>query len=262
MEAKQLKFQGKSHTFREWSRILGIVEVTLRNRIRAGWSVRETLSTPLDIKKNTKTLPPRQYTCDGKSMTLAQWSRHTGIPYYVLVDRMQKLDRWSVEKALTTPVHEIRPCKKYSYAGNTLSLREWSKRTGISTTALYARLRRKLPPAKVFDPKVGKPWGGGIHRITYDGKTLPIYGWSKVTGISRQLLTVRYKAGVRPPELFKKPISTKPMLYTIKGVTKSIYGWAKKTGLDPHTIRARLKRGLTIEQALANTDLRCKEYRP
>lgn len=261
MKPKKLKLNGKSHTFREWSRILGIAEITLRNRIRAGWSVRETLSTPLDTKKNTKTYPPRQYTCGGKSMTLAQWSRHTGIPYYVLVDRMQKLDRWSVEKALTTPVHEMRSYKKYSFNGKTLSLREWSKETGVSTTVLYARIRRNLPPAKVFDPKVGKPWGSKVHNITFNGRTLPIYGWSKVTGISRQVLTNRFLSGVRPPELFEKPVRTKLKLYTINGVTKSIYGWAKKTGLDPHTIRARLKRGLTIEQSLANVNYRCKEYR-
>lgn len=41
----------------------------------------------------------------GKSLCLSQWEDETGIPSYVLSDRLGKL-KWSVEKALTTPVRK------------------------------------------------------------------------------------------------------------------------------------------------------------
>jgi hypothetical protein len=43
---KRYEFDGKSLTLVEWSEILGIGYDTLRGRLRSGWSVERTLSTP------------------------------------------------------------------------------------------------------------------------------------------------------------------------------------------------------------------------
>lgn len=45
----------------------------------------------------------RLITHDGRTMTLLQWSRETGIHYRTLNSRLDLLG-WSVEKSLTTPV--------------------------------------------------------------------------------------------------------------------------------------------------------------
>lgn len=42
-----------------------------------------------------------QYSHDGKTMCLAEWSRHLNIHFQCLYDRLQR--GWSVEKTLTTP---------------------------------------------------------------------------------------------------------------------------------------------------------------
>lgn len=47
----------------------------------------------------------RTLTLDGKTVSLIEWSAITGIPRRVISDRIDKL-KWSVELALTTPVHK------------------------------------------------------------------------------------------------------------------------------------------------------------
>ena len=261
MKPKKFRFNGKTLSLREWAKCLGIAEITLRNRLRSGWSVKAALATPVDEKKNTKTSAPRKYTYNGKSMTLTEWEKHTGIPYYVLADRLRKLDRWSIGEALTAPNRSLKAKKRITYRGETLPVREWSRRIGVPTNIIYSRMRRTDDLSKILSPKIERPWGGRVHRLTYKGRSMSLYQWSKVTGISRQVLTNRFLAGVRPPELFEKPVRSTLKLYTINGVTKCVNRWAKERGLETRTVRARLKRGLTIEQALANTNYRCKENR-
>ncbi len=43
---------------------------------------------------------------NGKSQTIAQWSRDTGIPYSVIYSRLTRLG-WTIEKSITTPVIEL-----------------------------------------------------------------------------------------------------------------------------------------------------------
>ena len=39
-------------------------------------------------------------TCNGKTMTMAEWSRESGVPYKVLIGRINRLG-WSVEDAIS-----------------------------------------------------------------------------------------------------------------------------------------------------------------
>ena len=261
MQPKLITYKGKARTISAWAQALGIADITLRNRLRSGWSVKAALTTPVDEKKNTKTSAPRKYSYDGKSMTLSEWEKHTGIPYYVLADRLRKLDKWSIGEALTAPNRSLKAKKRITYNGETLPVREWARRIGVPTNIIYSRMRRTDDLSRILIPKIEKPWGCRVHRVTYKGRSMSLYQWSKETGISRQVLTNRYLAGVRPPKLFEKPVATKLRLYTINGVTKCVNQWAKDNGIEARTVRARLKRGLTIEQALANVNYRCKEYR-
>lgn len=255
MKLKKFSCNGKVLTYREWSRELGISTITLRKRIQSGWSPERAFSSPLDKAKATKS-EQRIYTCNGLSMTLGQWAKHTGIPYYVIVDRVRKVDigKWTLEQALTEPNHALRSKKLLSYNGQTLSVSEWSRRIGVPTKVIYTRLRHTSDIAKVLSSKMGRRLGGKPNMVAYAGKQMSLYGWSKETGISRQLLSERYKAGSRPPELFASPKPSPKRLYTIGGRTQCVSAWAKETGLLPHTVRNRLNRGMTIEQALSPKD--------
>jgi hypothetical protein len=50
----QLVFEGKRRTPAEWSRIVGISGITIRDRIKRGWTVRETLTTPIRAVRHRK----------------------------------------------------------------------------------------------------------------------------------------------------------------------------------------------------------------
>lgn len=52
--------------------------------------------------KNTN----RFLSCDGKTMTVAEWARHTGIRYGTLVERLRA--EWPIDQALKTSVRKVR----------------------------------------------------------------------------------------------------------------------------------------------------------
>jgi len=47
----------------------------------------------------------KKYKHDGKSLTIPQWARETGLPQGTLVDRVK--NGWEIERALTTPSDQV-----------------------------------------------------------------------------------------------------------------------------------------------------------
>ena len=45
-----LEYNGERHSIPEWSKITGIKEITIRARLKRGWSVEKTLSEPTQEK--------------------------------------------------------------------------------------------------------------------------------------------------------------------------------------------------------------------
>jgi hypothetical protein len=43
---KYLTYKGKTKTIAEWARYLGVVEISLRSRIRSGWTTKRAIETP------------------------------------------------------------------------------------------------------------------------------------------------------------------------------------------------------------------------
>ena len=95
LRAVRLLFRGKDQTITEWAAELGIARGTITQRLAAGWSVDRALAEPATTGK-------RFLTHAGKRLSVAQWSRLTGIPYGTIHMRIQRYG-WSVERALTTP---------------------------------------------------------------------------------------------------------------------------------------------------------------
>lgn len=46
-----LEFNGESHCLTEWSRIVGISQSVLSNRLKRGWSIEKALTFPVDHRK-------------------------------------------------------------------------------------------------------------------------------------------------------------------------------------------------------------------
>lgn len=78
----------------EWARRIGIAPTTLTVRLRKGWPLEEALSKKGDrIPRGVKI-----YTHEGVSLTLRQWSEHTGINYMTLYSRIRM--GWTFEEIL------------------------------------------------------------------------------------------------------------------------------------------------------------------
>jgi hypothetical protein len=81
---------GETRTVREWSRLLGIKPITLRARLRAGFSVDEALST-------VRAPRAARHTLNGETLTVAGWARRLNWRSDSLRSRLQRMP---VEQAL------------------------------------------------------------------------------------------------------------------------------------------------------------------
>jgi hypothetical protein len=85
-------------------------------------------------------------TYNGETLTLAEWSRKTGIHVTTLCSRL--IRGWETEAALTKKPQKNPNASKKSSArmithnGQSQSVAEWSRATGISSLVIWRRLRR------------------------------------------------------------------------------------------------------------------------
>ncbi len=93
-----LTLNGKKQTMMDWCDELGFSLWTLTSRKRNGWSDYKTLTTPTNNNCQGLLL-----THDGRTQTLPAWARELGIRHLTLYHRIYT-SKWSVERALTTPV--------------------------------------------------------------------------------------------------------------------------------------------------------------
>lgn len=111
--AKPYSCGGRTLTLAQWSKIIGIKVKTLQARLDRGWSNQQTFETPL------RGITPRLhmswmkdaklYECDGKVLSLRQWSVVTGIPHQTLYARLGY--GWSIERAIHEPQHRHNPSR-------------------------------------------------------------------------------------------------------------------------------------------------------
>lgn len=77
---------------------------------------------------------------NGETKSLQQWADILGIKAHTL---SQRLDTgWSVEDAMTTPVHTEFGSNPITYNGVTLPMAEWSRRLGLSPNSVANRIAR------------------------------------------------------------------------------------------------------------------------
>lgn len=99
-----VEFQNETKTIAEWSKIIGISENLIMQRLNHGWTSNAALLTPIN-KLKTKHNITNEVLIEycGKTMNMSDWSRELDIPYYLIRSRIRELG-WSAEKAFTTPV--------------------------------------------------------------------------------------------------------------------------------------------------------------
>lgn len=82
----------------------------------------------------------------GQSLTLPEWAKVTGIPYYTLYARIHRY-RWPVKHALTLPLN-VGGFDTITFRGETKTVGEWASIVGIPTDALRLRLTRYRWPVE------------------------------------------------------------------------------------------------------------------
>lgn len=93
----KVEYQDQTLTVAEWSRVLGIHERTLFNRLGRGWPV-DRAFTEKPEPKAYKDSREAQYPAFGRSQTLTQWCQEYGIDRERVRGRLRM--NWSLEKAL------------------------------------------------------------------------------------------------------------------------------------------------------------------
>ena len=91
-----LEFNNEKHTINEWSRLLNIDRIIIKDRLRLGWSVEDALLKP--VKHQNKGI-----TFNNETHSMKEWSKITGISVKTLNYRYYTA-KWSIEKMLTTPL--------------------------------------------------------------------------------------------------------------------------------------------------------------
>ena len=103
MKRKKIEAFGKIQTIPQWSKETGLSKRVIWRRVEAGWAAEQALSTPLlsmGSKRNAVTV-----TAFGKTKTLCQWAKETGIHPATLRHRVRI--GMPAEMALT-----IKPAKR------------------------------------------------------------------------------------------------------------------------------------------------------
>lgn len=91
----RIEFNGENHTISEWADILNIDRGIIKDRLRAGWSISDALTTPVKFQSNGITF-------NGETHSWREWAEITGISYNTLIGRYYT-SGWTIENTLTTP---------------------------------------------------------------------------------------------------------------------------------------------------------------
>lgn len=92
-----ISFNNEQHSIADWAKITGISHTALKQRIAAGWTIEEALTTPQYSTNKTRNL-----TYNGITKRMSEWADEYGINYSTLQNRIN-LHGWDIERALTTP---------------------------------------------------------------------------------------------------------------------------------------------------------------
>lgn len=138
---KLLTLNGETKTLQDWSCFLGIREKLIWVRLLRGASVEEALAPKKTIQKLFKN--KIEFTLNGVTKTLEEWSKELGI-------RVKTL-RWRINKGL--PVEEIlaplklknksKPSRMdmYTFNGETRTIKQWSESTGVPVRTIRNRIK-------------------------------------------------------------------------------------------------------------------------
>lgn len=208
----------------------------------------------------------------GRTLTVSEWAKETGIDAHTIRGRMVKLG-WSVEEALTIKPKEIhrRPGQVRApvfieHEGRVQTISQWSKEKNISEDTIYQRHRGGFIGDLLFLPfsmcsaVTAQRNKDAALMYEHNGESRTIEGWSLICGVSKSTLWARMKKlGLTLGEamiqgdrrhLYKKIRPPKPLTdhgyMEYNGVRKRTRDWAMETGIPMTILQSRRKRGWSV----------------
>lgn len=200
--------------------------------------------------------PPRQVTANGKTLTVPQWAKETGITD-ACINRRVHVMGWSWERAVSTPSMHHRYQKGEKFKNWTL-VEDTGKRFGIGY-CVWACVcdcgQAKEIPTNRFSPRSinGLPKCPKCQRrgvVKAHGKEMTYEEWSKETGLSATVIRSRIYNGWPPERAISAQKNPKYRFLTHNGEPLLMTQWAKRLGLTKEGLRQRLER-MSVEEALS-----------
>lgn len=128
--------------------------------------------------------------------------------------------------------------------GETDTLRNWAKRTGLSCATIMYRINTKgMSIDDAFKPVSGKLL------LTIDGITLSSLEWSKKTGIPNQTIKRRLESGWTDSQALG--FSPQPDVLEFRGELLTKAQIARKLGITSSALGHRIKSGWSHEDAFS-----------
>lgn len=78
-----------------------------------------------------------------------------------------------------------------TFAGETLNVSQWARKTGIPRHTLFLRIRSGWPVDKLLTKEPIKK----NHMVTFRGETKSLHGWANALGLNYRTLLARFNSG-------------------------------------------------------------------
>lgn len=129
----------------------------------------------------------------GKEMSLRAWGKELGLGIATISQRLNRLG-WTIEKALTTPhVPSGLHCSRLvTWNGQTMSMRAWAKKLGLSYTVIGMRFRKGMSADEVFTTPIPVR---AARILTHQGRTMRARDWEREKGLTKGTIQRRLRGG-------------------------------------------------------------------
>lgn len=141
-------------------------------------------------------------TLNGETLHLREWARRLGTTSTTLLNRLKR--GMSDEEALSKPISHkpYRGPRLLTANGETRTLAEWSRSTGLSMTTISCRLEAGWSEAGALT----KPSGVTYRHLSHNGETHSIAEWSRITGLREDTIGRRLVKGRSVSDALTKPV--------------------------------------------------------
>lgn len=136
------------------------------------------------------------------------------------------------------------------FNGETHTLSEWSRITGLDVHTISSRLNRGCSKEEIFNTNYKKV--EKLKLYLYKGKFFTVKEIAEMSGLNADTIFRRMRKGMSIEEAVEKPLGfcPKERLLTLNGETHNVTEWAKITGIKKETLFSRIREGWSVEDML------------